>query len=187
MTETNENFTAVETKGITWLVSEFGTVRVPSHSTTYVRVRDGKAQEFTSTFKGRVLSPCLDSNGYAEVSTMRNGKRIKERVHRLVALAFVPGFAPGLTVNHIDGCKTNNNPANLEWVSLAENTEHQWATGLVDSRGELHPNSKLTSRRVVYIRRLLAQGVSAHALSVVADVSHRTISLIRDGKRWTSL
>ena len=115
---------------------------------------------------------------------MRHGKRIKQTLHRLVALAFCEGYEPNLTVNHIDGNKTNNAPGNLEWISLAKNTEHQWRTGLATGIGEEHCQAKLTTKQVVYIRRLLRQGVPAHALSIVAGVSAGAISLIRDGKRW---
>lgn len=115
---------------------------------------------------------------------MKGGKRIKHLLHRLVAMAFVQGFQEGLTVNHIDGNKLNNSPENLEWVSLARNTQHQWESGLVDLRGEANPGAKLTSKRVIYIRRLLSQGIAAHTLAVVAGVSPSLIQLIADGKRW---
>lgn len=108
-------------------------------------------------------------------------------VHRLVGMAFVPGYEDGLTINHINGIKTDNRPENLEWVSLARNTQHQWETGLVDLRGEGQPGHKLTSKQVVYIRRLLAQGVPAHTLAVIAGVSDSLMALIRDGKRWAHL
>lgn len=179
-----ETWSDVESKGIKWSVSTLGRVRVGPHSTQYVRMRNGKLQEFVSTFGARDITPWLERNGYLEVATMREGKRVKERLHRLVALAFCDGYEPGLTVNHIDGNKTNNTPSNLEWVSLAKNTEHQWRTGLVAGVGEDHHNAKLTTKQVVYIRRLLAAGISAHALSIVAGVSFATIAYIRDGKRW---
>jgi hypothetical protein len=177
----------VESKGMRWLVGSDGTIRTPSHESTYTRTRDGKQQVFTAKFKERSLAPCLTKNGYLEVSAKKNGKRVKELVHRLVGIAFVPGFAPGLTINHIDGCKTNNQVENLEWVSLARNTQHQWETGLVDLRGEKNPGAKLTTKRVVYIRRLLAQGVSAHTLAVIAGVSPSMIDKIRDGKAWPTV
>lgn len=69
-------------------------------------------------------------------------------------------------------------------MSLARNSQHQWECGLVDLRGEAHPGAKLSSKQVVYIRRLLAHGVAAHTLAVIAGVSDSTIAFIRDGKRW---
>lgn len=68
---------------------------------------------------------------YLYVKLWKNGKMYNRSVHRLVAQAFVenPGRKP--TVNHKDGDKTNNNAANLEWVTLAENLQHAYATGLM--------------------------------------------------------
>lgn len=174
----------VEAKGCKWLVSTDGRVKAPAHETAYTRTRGGKVQTFKAQFPERELSPCKARHGYLEVAAMRDGKRIKVLLHRLVALAHVPGFRDGLSVNHIDGNKLNNHPANLEWVSLARNAQHAWETGLVNLRGEAQPGAKLTSKRVIYIRRLLAQGIPAHTLAIVAGVSDSTIGLIRDGKRW---
>jgi len=102
-------------------------------------------------------------------------------------MAFVEGYEEGLTINHIDGNKHNNHPSNLEWISLAQNTKHEWQTGLVNLRADNAPGKKLTSKRVLYIRKLLNLGISAHTISVVADVSCSTICLIQKGKRWASV
>jgi len=153
---------------------------------TYSRTRGGKTQELSASFPERTLAPYTTKGGYLEVAATKNGKRIKHTLHRLVAMAFVSGYSDGLTVNHIDGDKANNRPENLEWVSLARNSEHQWETGLVDLRGEKQPGSKLTSKRVIYIRRLLSQGVPAHTLAVIAGVSSSAIEKIRDGLTWRS-
>lgn len=118
------------------------------------------------------------------VAAMKHGKRVKHTLHRLIGIAFVSGYRDDLTINHINGEKLDNRIENLEWVSLARNTQHQWETGLVDLRGEKNPGSKLTSKQVIYIRELLAKGIAAHTLAVIAGVSSSTIDMIRDGKRW---
>lgn len=177
----------VESKGFRWLVSSSGRVKTPSHESTYTRMRNGKEQTFSSSFPERELTPYKAKNGYLEVAAMNGGRRVKHTVHRLVGIAFVAGYADDLTINHIDGDKMNNHPENLEWVSLSRNTQHEWESGLVDLRGENQPGSKLTSKRVVYIRRLLAQGIPAHTLAIVAGMSPSMIEMIRDGKRWPTV
>lgn len=177
----------VESKGVRWLVSSSGEVKTPAHEYTYKRLRNGKEQTLTASFPERTLTPYVGKHGYLEVSAMKRGKRIKHLLHRLIGVAFVRGYSDGLTINHIDGNKTNNHPDNLEWVSLARNTQHEWESGLVDLRGEAQPGSKLTTKRVVYIRRLLAQGIPAHTLAIVVGVSQSTIAMIRDGKRWATV
>jgi hypothetical protein len=102
-------------------------------------------------------------------------------------MCFVHGYRPHLTVNHINGIKTDNRPENLEWVTLAQNTKHEWETGLVDLRGEKQPNHKLTQRQVMHIRKALRLGVPANSLSIIANVSPSTIYFIEKGKRWASI
>lgn len=104
----------------------------------------------------KVLSPYLARHGYLEVAVMVDGKRTKYRVHRLVARAFVSGHFEGASVDHLDGEKTNNRAANLEWVTLSENTRRQWESGLVDLRGDRAPGAKLTN-------------LQAHAVAVLYD------------------
>jgi hypothetical protein len=171
----------VQEKGVTWIVSNEGRVKAPAFSSSYSRA-DGSAVAYAK--KDRIIKTCVASNGYEEAAVQLNGARKKARVHRLVALAFCEGYQEGLTVNHKDGIKTNNKASNLEWVSLADNSRHQWATGLINTNGENHPSHKLTTKQVVYIRKLLQKGITAHELSVVANVNPSTIYLIRDNKRW---
>lgn len=186
-TEYPEEWRVVESKGVTLMVSNTARVKVPAHSTSYTRIRSGKEQVFSAKFGEREVAATRSRNGYLEVAPMIHGKRTKHLLHRLVGMAFVPGYEDGLSINHIDGNKLNNRPSNLEWVSLARNSQHAWEAGLVDLRGDNHPSRKLSSRQVVYMRRLLAKGVSAHTLAVIAGVSDATVYLIRDGARWPTV
>lgn len=144
----------------------------------------GKPKTVTAVFKARELKQSVTHGGYLEVCFIHKRKTYKFLVHRLVAMAFVPGYEDGLVVNHKDGDKLNNDPDNLEWVTKGENSRHAWEAGLIPLRGEGQPTSKLKERQVAYIRKLLNLGVPAHAISVVAGVSDSLIALIRDGKRW---
>lgn len=57
--------------------------------------------------------------GYLRVNLMGKGCF----VHILVAEAFI-GKRNGMTVNHIDECKTNNHLSNLEYMSLSDNIRY---------------------------------------------------------------
>lgn len=66
----------------------------------------------------------------------KHGRMYNRQVHRLVACAFVPN--PDATrytqVNHIDGDPSNNDAANLEWVTAKQNVRHAIITGLIQPR-----------------------------------------------------
>jgi len=76
------------------------------------------AEAFRQT-KERVLAQQTINSGYLIVHLHLNHKRTAATVHSLVAKAFVPGT--GETVNHLNGNKTDNRAANLEWASYTEN------------------------------------------------------------------
>lgn len=178
ITKLGEQWKSIESKGVKWHVSSLARVYVEPQVVTYTRVRLGVAQTGKQIRKGGLLAPCKARNGYLEVARkIGDGKRVKERLHRLVGLAFVPGYEAGLSINHIDGSKENNLPANLEWVSLADNTRHQWGMGLAK------PHEKLTSKQIVYMRRAYRMGLPAHAIDIIAGVSLGYTSKICAGLR----
>lgn len=71
-----------------------------------------------------------NQNGYLHCTISVDGMPKRCRVHRLVALAFIPNPENRPFVNHIDGNRTNNCIDNLEWVTAKENAEHAVKSGL---------------------------------------------------------
>ena len=67
-----------------------------------------------------LLKPKKTNRGYLRVCLRIDGKTKDFSVHRLVVDAFI-GIPDGMVVNHIDGCKTNNNLTNLEVVTYTGN------------------------------------------------------------------
>lgn len=74
--------------------------------------------------KHHLLRPAPDTIGHLQVILMVNGKRMCQRVHRLVAQAFIPNPQNLPVVNHIDGDKNNNKATNLEWCTQEHNVWH---------------------------------------------------------------
>ena len=84
-------------------------------------------------WKTRILKHKIRVHGKrrdAAVTLWKDGKCKDYLVSRLVAMTWAEGYAPGLTVNHIDGNPQNNNSTNLEWVTLSENIKKGYADGL---------------------------------------------------------
>ena len=88
---------------------------------------------------GRILTPVKSKKGYLNVWCRKN----IFKVHRLVANAFIPNPQNLPQVNHIDGDKTNNCVANLEWVTDGENLLHAYRVlGRKQKTGKNHHNSR---------------------------------------------
>lgn len=76
----------------------------------------------TKTNKYRKLS--IDKFGYSQTSFFGKKKKISVKIHRLVAIAFIPNNTGYNVINHLDGNKLNNHYTNLEWCSHAQNRLH---------------------------------------------------------------
>lgn len=48
------------------------------------------------------------------------------KIHRVVALTFIPNPENKSDVNHINGNKEDNNLENLEWTTRQENMQHYY-------------------------------------------------------------
>ena len=80
------------------------------------------------TINNTIKVPKTNTDGYFCLRVKPCGKIYK--VHRIVAMAFIPNPENKPQVNHIDGNKQNNHISNLEWVTAKENVNHAWKTGL---------------------------------------------------------
>ena len=83
--------------------------------------------------KERILKPGWKTGGYLFVVLCKNGNKSNQRIHRLVADAFIPytGLNPDGTeikgrveVNHKSEIKTDNKVENLEWCDLRYNVNY---------------------------------------------------------------
>lgn len=85
---------------------------------------------------GHILKPQLDNKGYLRVRMSLHDKKATAKVHRLVAVAFIPNPEDKPQVNHIDADKRNNDVRNLEWVTNGENQIHAYKMGLYRVTGQ---------------------------------------------------
>jgi len=129
------------------------------------------------------ISVSNDSSGYLKATLHdKYGKKSAPKVHKLVALMFI-GFRPdGMTINHKDGVKHNNSVDNLEYISHTDNIIHSYDTGLNRNYTDNHVHAKLTTEKVLEMRRN-----KIHSNKYYADkfkVDSGTISRARSGESW---
>ena len=94
---------------------------IPGYEGLYCVSKDG---EVYGVKRGKLLKPFITEKGYALVDLYKNNVRKHKKVHRLVALAFIPNPDNKEQINHIDFDKLNNKVSNLEWCTNDENQSH---------------------------------------------------------------
>lgn len=95
-----------------------------------------------------ILRQHLDHNGYKFVALFKDGKRKSIKIHRIVAMAFIPNPNNLPQVNHIDENKINNNVDNLEWCDCKYNCNYGTRNERTAKARINHPN---TSKQVILI------------------------------------
>lgn len=125
----------------------------------------------------------LDKQGYEVLILQINGESVNCKIHRLVAMAFLPNIENYPQVNHKDGDKCNNTITNLEWCTAALNNQHAFDLKLRTS-GEEHYRAKLTKEDVKEIRFLLSNKVSQRRIASMYPVGRTTIAKIANGEIW---
>lgn len=97
-------------------------VPIPDFPDYYIN-RNGEILSKTLK-KDRLLKPGLNSNGYYHVCLYKDKKRKSMKVHRLLALMFIPNPDNLPFVDHHDRIRTNNSLVNLSWVTRATNQQN---------------------------------------------------------------
>ena len=122
-----------------------------------------------------VLKPQISKrNGYVYQMLYKNGKEKLLRVHRLVAMAFLPNPNNLPQVNHKDGNKQNNSVDNLEWCEQSYNMKHAYKNGLQipseNQRKAIINTNKLKQKKVCQIK----YGEIINTFSGISEASRQT-------------
>ncbi|MDH5099776.1 NUMOD4 motif-containing HNH endonuclease [Lactobacillus kefiranofaciens] len=97
-----------------YMVSNLGRVKSIPH---YVKGRWGQPV----LYRGKILKAEMRKYYLSVQLYSKNIKKKHFNIHRLVALAFVPGHFDGAVVNHKNENKLDNRAQNLEWVTVRSN------------------------------------------------------------------
>lgn len=151
----------------------------------YLISRDG---EIFDNRRKKFITPQLDDKGYFRVALAVVGNRQKQkhfRLHRLLAITFIPNPDNKSFINHINGVKHDNSIENLEWCTHKENMQHSARIGLSKFYiGEKAKNVKITNKIAlkIYEDRL---SMSRKDISIKYGLSKCTIQNIMVGKTWS--
>ncbi len=130
----------------------------------------------------------LHGTGYWRINVQVDRIQYSAASHRIVWAHLHGEIDAALVVNHINGVKSDNRPANLELITPSENVRHAIDTGLLKpKRGEKHNCAKLTDVDVMNIRSRLAAGESGESIARDYKIGQSSISRIKIGKSWSHL
>lgn len=131
-----------------------------------------------------LLKRRLFKDGYEAVTLFIDSVPKTHKIHRLVAIAFIPNPEGKLCVNHINSVRNDNRLANLEWCTHGENMKHGFDFGFKTLTGSKNNNSKLTELDVLTIREAAHNGSSIKELSAKFNIGGTTVGGIINGDSW---
>ena len=116
-------------------VSSLGRVRSNGY---YYNI--GNSKRYASP---KIISQSYTVEGYLVCSLTKDGKTTQYKVHRLIAMAFIPNPENKPQINHKNGVKDDNRLDDLEWATSKENTIHAHKSGLCKKKGRAYPVAQL--------------------------------------------
>lgn len=155
---------------------------IPGYGGLYRACADG---HIWSARSKKYLKSWITENGYHQV--VIGGKGL--RVHRLVALTYIPNPGSKPFINHKNGIKVDNRVENLEWCTRQENAQHsirvlgRW----VNNRGMNGKNARLTDTQVIEMRQLKDEGLSYSRLARIFDTSPSNVVAIVKRRNWSHI
>lgn len=132
---------------------------IPGYEGYYAITEDG---QIWSYYKRNFLALILDTKGYYVVNLLKEGERKRWRVHRLVALTYIPNPDNYPIVDHIDRNRKNNSVNNLRWTTIVINNNNK---------------DKEAIRQSAYKNLILNQEVRQRALQRASEVNSRAVEM----------
>ena len=123
--------------------------------------------------KGKTLSTRRNNRGYLLIDLRNKDGRKTFLHHRLVAETFLSNPKGLEQVNHINGDKTDNRPANLEWVTRQQNWDHAKREQLPNKNRKLSPGQLDMARELHSVG--MTQTLIAKLMGVTGTSIHRVV------------
>jgi hypothetical protein len=123
-----------------------------------------------------------DAKGYLQIHLCDGRGRVKtERIHTLVALAFLGERPYKNVVRHIDSNPSNNHITNLSYGTYLDNENDKIQNGTWNTR---NGGAKIKPQQVLEIRNKAEKGESQKNLALEYGVSRPTITRIINNTIW---
>lgn len=146
----------------------------------------GKVRSHKRGNEWRPLRPSKDKDGYLAVILSKHNKQKRYRVHRLVAMAFIPNSLNLPIVEHRDDNPKNAHVDNLFWSTENDNIHHAIERNLI-LRGEQNARAILTESVVKYLKEVCIPDDKKYGIRPLArkfKIDHSTLGDIIKGKTW---
>lgn len=134
------------------------------------------------------------SSTYARVSALKQGKKVREHLHVLMAITFLNldvskhgVHSESLQIDHRDGNKLNNALSNLEIVTKKENFDRAFKKGVYlkngyASKGKAKPSLRNFSKDdIKTIKEMNSNGASYRSIAQKFGCNHGSIYQIIKG------
>lgn len=153
-----------------------------------------KSLNYSHTGKEKLLKACIDKDGYLGVVLCNNGNKKGFRVHRLVAMAFIPNPLNLPIINHKNQIVNDNRVENLEWCDYVYNNNYadrNKKVGIASKKRMLGKCSKL-SYKSLPVLQFTKDGKLIRKWDCITDVEknigimHQDISKCCKGKQKTA-
>lgn len=136
----------------------------------------------------RLLKPKPNQRGYCRVTLSRDMIYSTRYIHHLVMEAFVGPRPKSFEINHLNGIKSDNRLANLEYCTAQANREHLYEVLGYKDTGESAPSHKLNETDVRRIRNLILNGQQSHSqIARLFNVNRATIGQIARHETWKNI
>ena len=187
------------------LISEYNIPNyfVPDHDVEKAEIRcisgfpDYEVSEYGDVYslktgKKVLLKQQTDVDGYKVIGLYKEGICKRQKVHRLVADAFLDKVEGKDCVNHKDGNKWNNSKTNLEWCTRQENSKHASENGLLvygsKQRIGTAKKRRFTDEQITMIKKLyFSDKMSQRKIGKMFGCDHSVISEIVNEKIYKKI
>jgi hypothetical protein len=112
---------------------------IPGFEELYAIEKDGKVFGYKAN---RYLAQHIGATGYYQVNLNKDGIQFSKKVHRLLALTFIPNPDNKPCIDHINRNRLDNRIENLRWATKQENNQNC----------SLNKNNKLKEQNICYCK-----------------------------------